>query len=146
MSAGKHGSPEFTIAYDGSPGGAPVSIQNGVLTIGGIKIESVLQLTQAYGDSWDESTPTGMRKVAPITMTGFFDDTASTGTHVVLKVTDADVDPNGSTRTLTVAASSQSGSTVSGETRLVSYEVLGKNGNLTDFSAVVQPTGVWAWS
>jgi hypothetical protein len=38
-------------------------------------------------------------------MTGFFDDTAVSGTHVVLKVTDADVDPNGSTRTLTVAYS-----------------------------------------
>jgi hypothetical protein len=64
----------------------------------------------------------------------------------VLKVTDADVDPNGSTRTLSVAYSAQSGSTVAGETRLVSYEVLGKNENLTEFAAVVQPTGAWTWA
>ncbi len=146
MSVGKQGSASVTIAYDGSPGGAPVSIQNGVLTISGIKITSMTQLTHALGDAWEETSSTGMRKVDPITMTGFFDDTLVTGTHVVLQVTDADVDPNGATRTLTVAFSANAGSTVAGETRLVSYEVIAKNGNLTDFSAVVQPTGTWAWA
>jgi hypothetical protein len=77
MSAGKHGSSEVTISYDSTPGGSPVAITNGVLSISGIKIESMQQLTHALGDSWKESTPTGMRFVPAITMTGFFDDTRS---------------------------------------------------------------------
>lgn len=145
MSAGKHGSSELTITYDDS-GGVARAITNGVLTIGAMKIVAKQQMTMAFGDSWEESTPTGIRSVPPITMTGFFDDTATTGTHVVMRVVDADIDPNGSTRTLTVVFSAQSGSTFAGETRLADYEVLGKNGNLTEFSATVQPTGVWAWS
>jgi len=32
------------------------------------------------------------------------------------------------------------------ETRLVSYSVNGVNGNLTQFEAVIQPTGVATWS
>lgn len=144
MAAGKHGSTEITIAYDASPGGSPITITDGVLTISGIKIEAAQQLTHAFGDSWEESTPTGMRKVPPITMHGFFDDTATTGTHIVMKVTDADVSVQASTRTLTVVFGNSV--TAAGETRLVSYEVLGKNGNLTEFEAVVQPTGAWTIS
>ena len=144
MGAGKHGSSEITIAYDDAPGGTPVTITNGVLTMSGVKIEAAQQLTHAYGDSWEESTPTGMRKVPPITMHGFFDDTLVTGTHIVMKVTDADVSVQGSTRTLTVVFGNSV--TATGETRLVSYEILGKNGNLTEFEAVVQPTGTWTIS
>lgn len=140
MSAGKHGSFEFTISYDASPGGALIPIQNGVLTISGVKIEASQQLTHAYGDSWEETTPTGMRKVPAITMSGFFDDTPVTGIYIVMRVTDADVDPNGSTRTLVVVFSNTN-VTFTTETRLISSEIAGKNGNLTDFTAVVQPTG-----
>lgn len=144
MSAGKHGSSEVTIAYDASPGGSPVSITNGVLSMGGIRIEAAQQLTHAYGDSWEESTPTGIRKVPAIAMHGFFDDTPVTGTHIVMKVVDGDVDPNGSTRTLTVVFGNSV--TAAGETRLTHYEILGKNGNLTEFDAMVQPTGAWTIS
>lgn len=144
MPAGKHSSSEVTITYDSSPGGSGVAITNSVLTMSGIKIEAPQQLSHAFGDSWEESTPTGMRKVPAITMTGFYDDTATTGPHTVLRVVDGDVDPQGSTRTLVVVFGNSVTFTV--ETRLMSYEVLGKNGNLTEYAAVVQPTGSAAWS
>lgn len=142
--AGKHSSSEITIGYDDSPGGTLRQIENSVLTMSGIKIEAPNQLTHAYGDSWEESTPTGMRKVPAITLTGFFDDTATTGPHTVLRVGDNDVDPNGATRTLVVVFGNSKTFTV--ETRLQSYEVLGKNGNLTEYASVIQPSGSAAWT
>lgn len=145
MSVGKQGSAQVTITFD-DINGTPRSIGNGVLTISGVKITAAMQLTHAFGDAWEESSPTGMRKLDPITMTGFFDDTPTTGTHVVMQVRDGDVDPNGNSRTLTIVFGPNSGDTAAGETRLVSYEALGKNGNLTDFQAVVQPTGAWTWA
>ena len=144
MAAGKHSSSEVTIGYDDAPGGSLRQIEQSVLTMSGVKIEAGQQLSHAYGDSWEESTPTGIRKVLPITMTGFFDDTATTGPHTVLRVVDGDIDPTGSTRTLTVVFGNSKTFTV--ETRLVSYEVLGKNGNLTEYAAVIQPTGAGTWS
>ena len=144
MSAGKHGSSEVTIGYDDAPGGSLRQIENFVTSITGVKVESGMENTHAFGDAWEESTPTGVRKVAPITVGGFFDDTATTGPHTVLRVVDGDVDPNGSTRTLTIVFGNSKTFTV--ETRLVSYEVVGKNGNLTEFQAVIQPTGQGTWS
>lgn len=144
MSAGKHGSAEVTIGYDDAPGGSLRQIENFVTSLSGIKVESETQLTHAFGDAWEESTPTGVRKVPPITIGGFFDDTATTGPHTVLRVVDGDVDPNGTTRTLTVVFGNSKTFTV--ETRLTSYEVLGKNGKLTEFVAVIQPTGAGTWT
>lgn len=144
MAAGKHGASEITVTYDSTPGGSGVAITNHVLEMDGAEIENVLQLSDAYGDSWEESTPTGKRRVPPIKIRGFFDDTASTGPHTVLRVTDDDKDPNGSTRTLVIVFGNSVTFTV--ETRLKSYKVMGKNGNLTEFEAVVQPTGSATWS
>jgi hypothetical protein len=145
MAAGKHSSSEWIVSYDTSPGGSLTAITNHVITIGGLEIESIQQLTHALGDSWEESTPTGIRRVPPIEITGFFDDTATTGPHTVMRVTDDDVDPNGSTRTFTAVVSNTT-KTFSGETRLTKYKVLGKNGNLTEFAATIQPTGAFTWS
>lgn len=145
MSAGKHGSSEFTISYDSTPGGSLVAIQNHILEIDGFEIESIQQLTDALGDGWEESSPTGKRRVPAIKMRGFFDDTATTGPHTVLRVTDDDTDPNGATRTFT-AVVSNTNVTFSGETRLKRYKVMGKNGNLTEFEAEIQPTGAFTWS
>ncbi len=144
MAAGKHGSHEVTITYDDAPGGTGRAITNSVLTMSGVKIEAPLQLSHAFGDTWEESTPTGMRKVPAITLTGFFDDTATTGPHTVLRVGASDADPQASTRTLVVVFGNSVTFTV--ETFLLSYEVLGKNGNLTEYAAVIQPTGSATWS
>jgi hypothetical protein len=61
-----------------------------------------------------------------------------------LKVTDADADPNGGTRTLVLVFGD--GKTFTVETRLIDYEVAAKNAALTAFTATVQPTGAAVWS
>ena len=140
--AGKYGSQSWTVQYDDGPGGTLRTITNHVLTISGVKIESMMQLTHALGDSAEESTPTGMIKFAPITVEGFWDTTATTGPHAVFQAPDDG--PQDDTRTLTVSPGDSKTLTV--ETRLVSYEVLAERGNLTKFRAVIQPTGTGAWA
>ena len=139
---GKYGSASITVTFDDGPGGTPRAITNHILTLGGIKVTSAMQLSHAFGDSAEESTPSGLTKVDPITLGGFWDTTATTGPHAVLGT--PDTDPNDSTRTLTVVFGDSKTFTV--ECRLVSYAVMGKNAALTEFEAVIQPTGAHAWS
>lgn len=142
MAAGKHGSSEITIQFDDGPGGTLRTITNFILTMGAIRLTSNMQASHAFGDSWEESLPTGMSKVDDITLTGFHDDTATTGPHVVFIA--PDTSPQASTRTLTIGVGNSKSFTV--ECYLMSYAVLGKNGNLTEFEAVIRPTGAGTWS
>ena len=142
MAAGKHGSSEITITYDDAPGGSGQAVTNYILTMGAAKITADSQPSDAFGDIWAELTPTGHKKMDPITLTGFWDDTATTGPHVVFL--EPDDGPQDSTRTLVIVFGNSKTLTV--ETRLVSYSVLGKNQNLTEFEAVIQPSGAATWS
>lgn len=142
MAAGKFGSQSVTVSYDDAPGGSLQAVTNHILTMGGVKITTALQASHAFGDSWEEHTPTGMSKMEPLTLGGFWDTTATSGPHVVFK--DPDDGPQDSTRTLVIVFGDSKTMTV--ETRLVSYEVLGTDGELTKFSAVIQPTGAAVWS
>lgn len=144
MAAGKHGSSEVTFSIDDAPGGTSRDMTNYLLTIGGAKIENILQPSHAFGDSWEEMLSTGFARVPPITVTGYFDDTATTGPHTVFQVKTADRSPQAATRT--VAMGFGNSTSFGGEAVMSSYEVTGKNGNLTEFTAVVQPTGTWAWT
>lgn len=141
MAAGKHGSSEITVSYDDGPGGSLQVITSYVMTISGIKITSNMQKSTAFGDTIEKMLPTGLKIYAPITITGLFDDTATVGPHVVFLA--PDTSPQSSTRTLTIVIGNSK--TWSGEGFLQSYEVLPKNGNLTEYVAVlVQNTGAWS--
>ena len=87
--AGKYGSASVTITYDDAPGGTGRIVTGHILTMSGAKIQSVLQASHAFGDSWEEHTPSGLMKMEPVTLTGFWDTTATTGPHVVLRPGDA---------------------------------------------------------
>ena len=140
--AGKYGSQSITVSYDDAAGGSPQTITNHVLSLSGVKIVSAMQLSHAFGDSAEESTPSGMIKVEPLTLHGYWDTTATSGPHVVFQAPDDG--PQDSTRTLVVVFGDSK--TFTAETRLVSYEVQGKNGALTEFDAIIQVTGVPVWS
>ena len=144
MAAGKQASKDITITYDDAPGGTGRNVTNHILTMSGVKIDNIQQPSEAFGDAWGEMLASGFRRVPPITFTGFFDNTATTGPHIVFKVVDGDADPQGNTRTLVIVFGDSQTFTV--ETRLASYEVLGKNAALTEFAAVVNPTGSAAWT
>jgi hypothetical protein len=141
MPAGKHGSSEVIITLDDA-GGTPRTITNFVLTVGALKITSNMQKSDAFGDAWEEMLPTGKQKVDPIKLTGFFDDTPTTGPHVVMGAPDAS--PQSATRTLAVVVGNAKTFTV--ECFLSAYSVLPKNGALTEFEADLQPSGAAAWT
>lgn len=141
MAAGKHGSSEITVSYDSSPGGSPQVITSYVLTMGGVKLTSNMQVSTAFGDTIEKKLPTGVSKIDPITIHGFWDDTATTGPHVVFLA--PDTSPQASTRTLAIVFGNSK--TWTSEGYLESYEVLGKAGNLTEFNAtLIQNSGAWS--
>jgi hypothetical protein len=141
MAAGKHGSSEITVSYDSSPGGALQLITSYVLTMGGIKLTSNMQVSTAFGDTIEKKLPTGVSKIDPITIHGFWDDTATTGPHVVFLT--PDISPQSASRTLTIVFGNSK--QWSSEGFLESYEVLGKAGNLTEFNAtLIQNSGAWS--
>lgn len=138
----KFGSASITVNYDDSAG-TPRTVTDYITEMNGIEIEAVTEPTHAFGDSWDEATGTGMSKVAPIVLKGFYDDTATSGPHVVFRA--LDTSPSASTRTLAVAFGGTNG-TATVETRCAKYKVMGKVGSLTQFEATLIPTGSLAWS
>jgi len=141
MAAGKHGSSEITITLDDS-GGTPRVLTNYILTMGALKITAETQVSTAYGDSWQEVLPTGMNKVDNITLTGFFDDTATSGPHAVMNTPDSS--PQATSRTLSVVIGNSKTWTV--ECFVTEYSVIGKVGNLTEFSTVLIATGQATWT
>ena len=141
MAAGKHGSSEITISYDYRPGGTPRAVTPYVLTMGAVKLTSNMQVSTAFGASIETMLPTGMSKIDQITLHGFWDDTATVAPHVVFLV--PDTSPQAATRTLAIVFGNAK--TWTSEGYLVSYAVLGKNGNLTEFDAVLQQnSGAWS--
>ena len=142
--AGKYGSASVAITYDSTPGGSPQTITPYVREIGGVKVEAITQQSNPFGTSWEEHTPSGVAKVSDVALHGFFDTTASVGPHVVFMIQSGDRDPQGALRTLTFAPGD--GKTFTAETRLLSYEVIGKNGNLTEYEAMIRISGAGTWS
>jgi hypothetical protein len=141
MAAGKHGSSEITISYDDGPGGSLRVLTPYVQNFGGVKLTSVMQKSTAFGDSIEKMLPTGMSIIAQIPISGLWDDTALVGPHIVFIA--PDTSPQASTRSMVVVYGNSR--TWSSEGYLVSYEVLGKNGNLTEYAAVTQHnSGAWS--
>jgi len=144
MAVGKQSSKEVTITYDDAPAGTPRIITNFIMEMGGAKIVVETEQSEAFGDAWREFMRTGMRSSPDISMSGTFDTTATTGPHVTLRPLDADAEPMNGTRSLVIVFGDSK--TFSVETILAEYEVLGQNGNLTRFNALVRPTGAAVWS
>ncbi len=147
MAAGKHGSAEWTISVDDAPGGSLRAITPYVTAIGGIKITAATQVTTAFGDTWTKNSPTGVKKVEAVQISGFFDDTATVGPHVVFLTPDTTIydGTTATSRTLTVVVANTP-KTFTVEVLLTSYSVIGKNGNLTEYQADLLPTGTGTWS
>ena len=140
--AGKYGSASVSVTLEDGPGGTARDITNHILSMGGIKITSAMQRSDALGDSWEEHTPTGKRKLEPLTLEGFWDTTATTGPHVVLQAPDDGPQDDG--RELVVIFGDSKTMTV--DVRLVDYEVLATNSELTKFRSQLLPTGAATWS
>lgn len=140
--AGKYGSASISITYDDGPGGTGRDVTAHVLTMGGVKIEQLTEQTNPFGTAYEAHTPVGVQRFPDVPFEGLFDTTATTGPHVVFGT--PDTSPQASTRTLVIVFGDSKTMTV--ETRLVDYEVLGQVGALTRYRATVRQAGLAAWS
>ena len=140
--AGKYGSASVTISLEDAPGGTARAITNFVMEMGGVKITSNTEPSTAFGDSWEEHIPVGMKKGDPITLKGQWDTTATTGPHVVLIAPDDDPQDDGRELVLVFGDSK----TMTMDVRLTSYNVLAQVGAVTVFEAELLPTGAMVWS
>jgi hypothetical protein len=138
MAAGKHGSSEITVSYDDALG-TPVVLTCFLLTMGPVKISSNMQAGTTFCDIIEKQLPTGMSKIEPIKLTGFFDDSVG-GPHPTFKK--IDTNPQGATRTLTINFGNSNQWQSEGYCQ--AYSVIANQGNLTGFEAdLVQNSGAW---
>ena len=112
-----------------------------VFTMGGMKIETITQDTNPFGGSAEKPTSVGVYKSITIPITGFFDDTATVGPHTVFKTITSTV--AAASRTLVVVTG---GGTYTVECIVTGYEVMPKNGALTEYAATLQTVAVAVWS
>ena len=136
----KFGSGSVTVTMDDSSG-TPRIITPYVNTLGGLKIETITQEINPFGGTAEKPNSVGVYKSQTIAVTGIFDDTATVGPHVVFGTISSTV--AAASRTLAVVTG---GGTYTVECIVTGYEVMPKNGGLTEYAATLQTTAVGAWS
>jgi len=109
--------------------------------MGGLKIEAITQQVNPFGTTAEVPTPVGVYKSIDIPVTGFFDNTATVGPHVVFGTISSTV--AAAARTLAV---NTGGGTFTVECLLVSYEAMSKNNGLTEYAALLRTVAVGVWS
>ena len=112
-----------------------------------MSLEAITQQTNPFGVTFESHTPVGLSKTSDIAISGFFDDTATLGPHVVFGTPASwtlDIAPASVGRVLVILAATAKTFTVT--VHLVKYEVTNKNGNLTEYSALVRQKSAGVWS
>jgi hypothetical protein len=81
----KYGSDQVKIEIkDGVDGaGSYQDVSVDVLDLPAVDIEALVEEGHGFSEAWVRNLATGLKKVADITIKGFYDDTASTGTHAL---------------------------------------------------------------
>lgn len=101
-------------------------------TINEVSVEALLQESTAFGDTWAAHLYTGIRQMAPLTLEGYYDDTATTGPDAkfnTLGTTVAVVITYGGTKTSSFSAIVQK------------YTRKSVRKELTRYVVTLQPTG-----
>lgn len=128
----RYGSKDLKIEVDNS-GGTPVDISAYVTTVGGFTVEAILEDSTVFSAIWATQAATGNKQVPDVTLTGFYDDTASTGPNALFAGAEGD------TRTLKFTWGGTKTSSV--EAIIKSYARNPQVKTLTKFTVVLTPTG-----
>lgn len=127
----KYGPADFVVSLDDT-GGSPVDMTQYVDDVSSIDITAIIEESHGFGKSWAEQLYSGVKRMEPVTFSGFFDDTASTGPDVVFNAP-------GETRTMLLTLGGSK--TVSTEAIITTYtRTPGRNAS-TRYSVVLTPTG-----
>lgn len=107
-----------------------------VTEIDGLTIEAILEESHTLGDAFTEQSFVGVRRIADITIRGFYDDDTSTGTFGIFgNATDA-----GAERVLKLNIGTTN-SYPKLDFIVKSYSRMPSIGELTKFELVIAPTG-----
>ena len=139
--SGKYGSASASITID-DHGGTPRDITAHVTAIAGLKIEEITEENSPFGMANQRNTPVGKQKFGPVTITGNYDTTATTGPHAVFST--LETTPQDASRTLVIVPGD--GKTLTVEVMAVAYEPVLSNGKLTGYQATVEQFGAAAWT
>jgi len=133
----KYGSNSIVVEYDNA-GGTLVDITQHVLELSSLDVEIVLEDSHSFGDSWAEALAVGLRKLADVTIMGFFDDVATTGPDVLFQA-NIPTGPASTSKTLKITFGGTK--TLSVETFISKYRRMPKRGEITKYEVVLRPTG-----
>ena len=125
------------VEYD-EVGGALTNITQYVQEINEVAVESIVEETHSFGDSWEESLPIGVGRIGDITLSGIYDDTVTVGPDALFRGRVPET-PAIATRTLKITWNASHATVF--ETYLMSYTRTADRGALTRWSAVLRPTG-----
>ena len=133
-----YGSDDLIIVFDSS-GGTTVNVTQSVQSINGVDLEAIMEETHTFGDAWVENMFTGLRRANEITITGLYDDAASTGSNAMFNDPGNQLTASSASRTLQVTWGGGKTSTV--ETFIKTFKRTPSRGALTQFECVLVPTG-----
>lgn len=136
----KYGSGSVTVTIDDS-GGTPRIVTPYVNSINGLKIETITQEINPFGGTAEKPNSVGVYKSQTVTLTGFLDDTATVGVIAVFGTISSTV--AAASRTIAVVTG---GATFTVEAILTGFEIMPKNGGLTEYAATYQTVAVGALS
>lgn len=144
MATGKHSSSEITVTIDATQGGSGQAI-TAYLTSGvEAGLNALMEKVTAYGDTSEKNFPVGLTSVDDITLHGWFDDTATTGPHVIFGSSGPDTSLTAGSRTVVIVFGNSK--TFTCEMYCASYKVMGKVAGLTEFDAKLVQAGAGAWT
>ena len=127
----KYGSDQLTIEFDNA-GGMLVDMTAHVTEINGLSVQAVLEESTPFGASWEESLYSGVKLADDVELTGFYDDTATTGP-------DAMFNALGATRTLKLTWGGAKTSQV--EAIIAQYDRNPAVKESTKYTVTLKPTG-----
>lgn len=132
----KYGANSIVIKIDSTEGGTLADISQYITSINGVEVEAILKESHSFGKAWFEHLATGMRKMNPVVLGGFYDDTATTGPNAIfVNVQDSPADVS---RTLEITWGGTKTTTV--EVWIQKYSRQATRNELTQFEAILIPT------
>ncbi len=127
----KYGSPNIKIEV-ANAGGTLVDLSAHIDTINGFEVEAKIQESTPFGSAWTTQLYSGVRQGNPVTIEGFYDDTATTGPDAILNAL-------GSTRNVKITYGSTK--TSSFAAIITKYDRKPVAGESTRFACTLTPTG-----
>lgn len=127
----KYGSPDLKIEVDNA-GGTLVDLSAYIDDDIKFDVEAMMEELLAYSATWPTQVAVGVKKASDINLGGMFDDTATTGPHVILNAV-------GATRSVKITWGGSNTSNF--EAVIKTYSIKGSKGGMTRYEAVLTPTG-----